>query len=166
MRRKMDIYHIKDEYINFIKEYDSSVPDNKHESRPYIGVILEIDETKYYAPFTSPKAKHQSMHNAKDFRKIDGGRLGAINFNNMIPVPDEAIIPICINDEENIQYRRLLQNQYRAISQDWSVIQATAERLHTLIFTPDTDLSPNDKKIKERCCNLPLLESIYKNWML
>ena len=84
----------------------------------------------------------------------------------MIPVPDEAIIPICINDEENIQYRRLLQNQYRAISQDWSVIQATAERLHTLIFTPDTDLSPNDKKIKERCCNLPLLESIYKNWMI
>lgn len=32
------------------------------------------------------------MRNRKDFRKIDGGRLGAINFNNMIPVYDCALI--------------------------------------------------------------------------
>lgn len=160
----MNIYHIRDEYIAFIKEYDSNVPDNKNELRPYIGVILEINGMKYYAPFTSPKAKHRNMHNTKDFRKIDGGRLGAINFNNMIPVPDEAIIPIHINEEQDLRYRRLLQNQYAAIRRDWEIIQTTAERLHTLIFTPDAELSFHDKKIKERCCNLSLLESIYGNW--
>ena len=97
----MDIYNIKDTYIEFIRTYDNRVADNKNESRPYIGIILLIGNIKYYAPFTSPKPKHRRMHNDKDFRKIDGGRLGAINFNNMIPVPDEAIIPLCIRNEQN-----------------------------------------------------------------
>ena len=160
----MDIYNIKNEYIKYIKKYDSNVADNKNESRPYIGIILEIDGIKYYAPFTSPKQKHKSMHNTKDFRKICGGQLGAINFNNMIPVPDKAILPICINQEQNLQYRRLLQKQYRAIQQDWETIQTTAEKLHTLVFMSDELLTPNDRKIKQRCCNLPLLETVYENW--
>ena len=117
-----------------------------------------------HAPFTSPKPKHRRMHNDKDFRKIDGGRLGAINFNNMIPVPDEAIIPLCIRNEQNPQYRRLLQNQYNAILSDWESIQNTAETLHSLLFMPETELSRRDRSIKARCCNLPLLESVYNNW--
>ena len=51
---------------------------------------MEIDGIKYYAQFTSPKAKHKAMKNGKDFRKIGNGILWAINFNNMIPVPDNV----------------------------------------------------------------------------
>ena len=51
---------------------------------------------KYYAPFTSPKPKHLKMKNGKDFRKIKQGEYGAINFNNMIPVPDSTLILIDI----------------------------------------------------------------------
>ena len=160
----MNIYTIKNEYIEFLRQYDYKVAKNKNESRPYVGVILTINEIKYYAPFTSPKRKHETMHNTKDFRKIAGGRLGAINLNNMIPVLDSAILPIHINDVENQQYRRLLQNQYAAIQQDSESIILAAERLYSLIFTPDESLTMNDKKIKNRCCNLPLLESIYVNW--
>ena len=35
----MDIYNIKDTYIEFIRAYDNRVADNKNESRPYIGII-------------------------------------------------------------------------------------------------------------------------------
>lgn len=160
----MDIYNIKDTYIEFIRAYDNRVADNKNELRPYIGIILLIGDVKYYAPFTSPKPKHRRMHNDKDFRKIDGGRLGAINFNNMIPVPDEAIIPLRISNEQNPQYRRLLQNQYNAILSDWEPIQNTAETLHSLLFMPEAELSRRDRSVKSRCCNLPLLESVYNNW--
>ena len=57
----MDIYNIKDTYIEFIRTYDNRVADNKNESRPYIGIILLIGNIKYYAPFTSPKPKHRRM---------------------------------------------------------------------------------------------------------
>ena len=98
----MKFYNIKDEYINYLKKYDAKVVDNKKGKRPYVGVVLEIDGIKYYTPFTSPKEKHRKMKNTKDFRKINQGIYGAINFNNMIPVVESALLLIDI-DEWKIQ---------------------------------------------------------------
>ena len=78
------------------KKYDAKVADNKKGKRPYVGVVLEIEGIKYYTPFTSPKEKHRKMKNTKDFRKINHGIYGAINFNNMIPVVDSALLLIDI----------------------------------------------------------------------
>ncbi len=72
----MKFYHIKEEYIDYLRSFDSNVAINKNESRPYVGVILEIGAIKYYAPFTSPKSKHLKMKNSIDFRKINEGKLG------------------------------------------------------------------------------------------
>ena len=53
------------------------------ELRPFVGVLLEINKCKYFAPLSSPKPKHIKMKNQVDFYKIDSGKLGAINLNNM-----------------------------------------------------------------------------------
>ena len=160
----MKFYNIKDDYILFLRRYDTKVEENKNESRPYVGVILQIGATAYYAPFTSPKPKHQKMKNGKDFRKISQGKYGAINFNNMIPVPDSALLFKDIDKEADPKYRRLLQNQYHAIKADWDAIQKTAEKLRTLILTPDDELSTYDRKVKSRCCDLSLLEKVYMGY--
>ena len=130
----MRFYHISDKYINYLHSFDEKVADNKHESRPYIGVVVQIGVVNYYAPFTSPKPKHLKMKNSIDFRKIHGGKYGAINFNNMIPVPNEALILINIEKEPNLKYRRLLQNQYIAIEKDMEAIAKTARKLRTLLL--------------------------------
>lgn len=157
----MKFYHIKDDFITFLRQFDQKVPDNKNESRPYVGVVLEIETIKYYAPFTSPKLKHKKMKNVKDFRKINNGIYGAINFNNMIPVLASALIEIDIANITDVKYRRLLQNQYNYIKADESAILRTAENLRKMIFENENDLSEHDKIIKQRCCNLPLLEKKY-----
>lgn len=54
----MKFYNVKDDYIQFLRNYDIKVAENKYESRPYVGVVFQIGEISYYAPFTSPKAKH------------------------------------------------------------------------------------------------------------
>lgn len=46
----MKFYNIKDDYIRYLRQYDFKVADNKNESRPYVGIVLEINDTKYYAP--------------------------------------------------------------------------------------------------------------------
>jgi protein AbiQ len=160
----MKFYNIKDDYIQFLRNYDNKVAENKKESRPYVGVVLEIDGVKYYAPFTSPKSKHQKMKNGKDFRKINQGKYGAINFNNMIPVPDIALLEKDIASEADQQYRRLLQNQYRAIKADWIAIEKTAKNLRKLVLTDDDELGDYDKQIKSRCCNLAVLETVFKKY--
>ena len=156
----MRFYNIKEDYINFLKQYDKKVADNKNGKRPYVGIVVEVNGMKYYTPFTSPKAKHKNMKNSKDFRKINQGVYGAINFNNMIPVIDEAVDLIDIDNIEDSQYKRLLQNQYKCIKSERKSIEDTANRLHDLIFTDNDKLSINDRRIKERCCDLPLLENV------
>ena len=160
----MRFYHIKDSYISYLKQFDEKVAENKTESRPYVGVVMEIDDIKYYAPFTSPKPKHKKMKNGKDFRKINGGLYGAINFNNMIPIVDSALIEIDIAGVNDVQYRRLLQNQYNSIKKDENGIIVTARNLHNLIFKDESELSEYEMKVKQRCCNLKILEQKYKDW--
>lgn len=104
------------------------------------------------------------MKNGKDFRKIQGGQYGAINFNNMIPVPDCALVEMDINSEPNEKYRRLLQNQYRAIKEDATGIINTATKLRTLVMTDNQFLSSYDRSVKERCCNLKMLETVYTQY--
>ena len=106
------------------------------------------------------------MKNSLDFRKIDEGKLGAINFNNMIPVPNKAIIPISIEEIEDFKYRRLLQNQYNAISKEWNTIIKIAKELRILLLKNDKQLKPFELKIKNRCCNLKILETKFQDYKI
>ncbi len=161
----MRFYCIKDEYIKYLKKFDLKICENKKETRPYLGVVLEIDGIKYYAPFSSPKLKHLKMKNSKDFRKIKNGELGVINFNNMIPVLDECLILIDINNIKDDKYKRLLQNQYKAINEEENKIKDIAAKLRKMILTDNDKLTSDDLRIKDRCCNLKLLENVYYKYI-
>lgn len=70
----------------------------------------------YFAPLSSPKPKHLTMNkNMVDIWKIEDGKLGVVNFNNMIPcfmsVLTEAIPKI-----QDIKYKKLLENQISSIN--------------------------------------------------
>ena len=160
----MKFYHIKDTYINFLRKYDEKVPENKNESRPYVGIVLTIGDIEYYAPFSSPKPKHKKMRNTKDFRKIGGGLYGEINFNNMIPLVKSALIYINIKSIDDVKYRSLLLNQYRSIVSDADKIKENASELYSLIQKDDAELSVYEQKIKSRCCNLSVLEKVFRQY--
>ena len=160
----MKFYHIKEDFITYLRQFDTKVAENKNQTCPYVGIVLEVNSVKYYAPFSSPKPKHKKMKNGKDFRKINNGLYGAINFNNMIPVLNSALIEIDIANIADVKYRRLLQNQYNSIKADEKGILKTAENLRKLIFDDEKNLSEHDKVIKRRCCDLVLLEEKYIEW--
>jgi protein AbiQ len=82
----MRLYNVKNDYIDYLRKFESKVLFNKNEKRPYVGVVHAIGDTNFYVPLSSPKAKFASMKNAKDFHKIAGGKYGIINFNKMIPI--------------------------------------------------------------------------------
>lgn len=55
------------------------------------------------------------MKNSIDFLRLDGGKLGAINFNNMIPVKNDNITLIDLKQDFYIisdeKYKKLLHDQ-------------------------------------------------------
>ncbi len=162
----LDIYHVSDKYIDYLRQFDTRVAYNKEGKRPYVGVVVQIENTKYYAPFTSPKPKHLQMKDAKDFMKLEKGAYGAINFNNMIPVPDSQLIKVSIDEIKDEKYRYLLNRQLDVIRRNEAVIISHAVILRDLLISDEDDLSWIDIKVKNRCCNLKILESAYNNFSL
>ena len=126
---------------------------DKKSSRPFVGIIFSIMDFTYYAPLTSPKPKHLHMSNQIDFLKINNGILGAINFNNMIPVNDFSIKEISMRMDEDdtqdlVMYKQLLMNQLSWCNSHRDSILKQAEKLYNLIV--------NDKawkSLSDRCCN-------------
>ncbi|MCL2814814.1 MAG: type III toxin-antitoxin system ToxN/AbiQ family toxin [Oscillospiraceae bacterium] len=161
----MELYNVSDFYIDYLRNFEPEVLFNKHEKRPYVGVVYVINSINYYVPLASPKTKYNNMKNSKDFHKIDGGKYGAINFNKMIPVGDEELIKVDINNEPNYAYKNLLTNQFRELINLKNIIYRKSQGVYDL-FTTKEKLTPSDIKIKKRCCDFILLEQKMNEYIL
>lgn len=114
MRNKIYFYTVNPSYCDFLRQFDKCVPYNfdKKDTRHFVGVLIKINDSLYYAPLTSPKPKHLKMKNQLDFIKIKGGELGAINLNNMIPISQRELKEISFSSYSDDKYKSLLQNQW------------------------------------------------------
>ena len=88
------------------------------------------------------------MKNSLDFIKIEQGKLGAINLNNMIPVPPNAILEFDISKEEE-SYRNLLYGQLNFINKHGSEICSKAEKLYCSVTQYHSYLEKRCAKFKE-----------------
>lgn len=131
---------------------------NRKNTRPFIGILININGIDYVVPLASPKEKHKNMKNQQDFIKINNGLWGAINFNNMIPVNASLIskinMDILTTDEpQTRQYKELLRNQLTWCNSHSEKIIKTSNKLYSMII--NNKCSPN---LKQRCCDFKLLE--------
>ena len=125
---RLKLYKVSADYLDSIREIEPKVSLLK-ERRPFLGILITIDSNNYLAPLTSPKPKHKTMKNLEDFIKIDSGNYGAINLNNMIPVPETKYEEININEEKDNFYKILLQNQLTWCNKNKEIIIKKAENL-------------------------------------
>ena len=157
----LHLYRITEEYSRYIYEENNKVMKNfaTKRRRPYIGIVLEINNINYFAPMSSPKEKHKLMKNNIDFIKINDGRDGIINLNNMIPVPLLCCEKIDINQEikQNKKYGLILKYQYIWCNKNY--ILNKANKLYNLII-----LNKANMKLKNRCCDFKCLEEKYKKF--
>ena len=100
-KQRFHLYHIDMKYIRDLARVDDKVMSVSRqigkERRPFVGIVVICNQKKYCIPLTSPKPKHQTMKNDKDFsRMFDKGNklIGCLNFNNMLPVDDSVLLPI------------------------------------------------------------------------
>lgn len=158
---RLNLYTIDPDYISGLRNYDKKVQINHGEhQRPYVGIILYIHGIHYFAPLAHPKEKHKHMDNLMDVIKIQNGRFGIINLNNMVPVPEgkESRIDFRVSDsmEDSEKYYRIrLQKEYIWINNHRDFIVSRADK----VYRKYCDKSLPDK-IRDRCCNFPLLEKV------
>ena len=125
----LKIVKVDSTYCDYLRKFDNKVVYNKNkkELRPFIGILFRIDDLEYFAPLTSPKPKHKKMKNKLDFLKIKNGELGAVNFNNMIPVDSSNYSLIDLNnknvDIEKLKYQKLLKEQLDWLNSNYNQLK-------------------------------------------
>lgn len=165
MALHLEIVKINSEYCDYLRKYDNKVSYNKDEKelRPFIGILFHINNCEYFAPLSSPKRKHKNMKNTIDFFKIKDGELGAVNFNNMIPVDKESYSLVDLNKKSvtsaELKYQKLLTEQLNWLNAHYFQIKNKSFKLYTLY---NNNKLPQN--IKERCCNFKLLEDKCQTW--
>lgn len=156
---KLKIYEIDAKYLAYMKSYAEHIfYDSKDKSsRKYIGIILEIEGVKYFAPLSSFKNKHKKMDEGVDFIKIKD--YAVININNMIPVPEGCYHLVDVNGEKDPHYKYLLQAEAREINRQKNRIVKNAGivRSHKIAKENTTSLG-------KRCNDFISLESACNNY--
>ncbi len=159
MFRKIIIVKVDSKYCDFLRKYENKVPYNagEKELRPFVGILFNIGNCEYFAPLSSPKPKHSRLANTLDLIKIDNGKLGVINFNNMIPVNKSNYNIIDLNEKTNDKNKSarilLLKNQLRWLNKNRVDIYEKSSNLYKKYVN---NLLPIN--VRNRCCNFILLE--------
>ncbi len=157
---------VNSEYCDYLRRFDNKVSYNKNkkELRPFIGILFKIENCEYFAPLSSPKPKHKTMKATIDFLKIKDGELGAVNFNNMIPVRENNYAIVNLNkpafNESEQKYQKMLIEQLDWLNAHYRQIKSKSFKLYNLYIN---DKLP--KNIKIRCCNFKLLEEKCKEYI-
>ena len=161
----LKIVRVSSDYCDYLRKFDNKVAYNKYEKelRPFIGILFKIDECEYFAPLSSPKEKHKKMKNTVDFFKIKNGELGAVNFNNMIPVSKNNYSLVELNKEtltiSEFKYQKLLREQLEWLNANYYQVKNKSFKLYNLYNNGKLP-----ENIMKRCCNFKLLEEKCKQY--
>ncbi len=153
----LKIYIIDDEYIDYLSQFDIHVSWNKEQSRPYIGIVLKVENYLYFALLYSYKIKYDKYKDNPSFIRIKdrkGRNLSIIRFAEMIPVSEEAIRLLDFNERGN-KYKDLLQTEIDFINDNKDIIYAKANKIYINVVKIKIpffiNISCNYKLLEEKC---------------
>ena len=142
----MRLYSVSDNYIEYLRNifprvYSNKIANRTH-TRKYLGVVFKLNDFNYYIPLSSPKDAHDyiMLNGKKVIRKdsiivirmvVKGTLKGTLQIGTMIPVPDKALIQYNLQDEQDISYKELVQDEIIFIRKNANKIIKTAKLLYS-----------------------------------
>lgn len=168
MSKRFKLYNINIKYIRNLHNVDDNVPSVSpqigKQARPFLGIVVLINGSKFCIPFTSNSGKKnkkfETMRENITFRKIrdkDGKVLAALNLNNMIPVRDEYVTEIDLkirpkDSQELIRWKKLCIKELDWCQSNQDEIERLANELYRIY---SSDVPFGKRRI---CLNFPALE--------
>ena len=158
--KALKIYEVNPYYVKFLSIYQEHLFSEKdgNISRKYIGIVLDINGYKYFAPLTSFKEKHRKMKERVDLIKIKD--IAVINLNNMIPVPEGEFKLVDIIGTKDKNYKYLLQTENIEINKRKERIRKNA-----IIVYRHKCVNNNGTPLSQRTSDFKKLEQAYKSYI-
>lgn len=178
LRRKgaflVEIIDVNDDYIEWLQKTFPSVLDAKRfyraHKRKYVGVVFQIFDYSYFAPFSSPKVKDFKkdgtikkdsifvLHMTKDSTYGEKQLLGTIKLMNMIPVPEQCVETYLIEDEGDEQYKQLVADELKWIQKNQTKILSKARALYYFKKNEFKNKNEQNKLVYESILPFELIE--------
>ena len=182
----LSFYKINEAYIESLQIIDPDVriSTGDKRTRPYVGIVLTIEDRLFFAPLSSP-AKFPSTLDANELQitkakksNIEKRRISIKVFSNkhvhlcnviigkIIPVPSSQITEISINDllassDSSVKkYGDLLQKEYYAINAMKDTIYDKALHFYKKSLT-----NTLPKHNKTHCVNLQKAIAYHDSWI-
>lgn len=135
-------YKVEKDYLRFLHSKDAQVfymNTERYERKPHFGIIVGINDMNYCIPLTSAKPRHLEWANisrqnvliyeitdrsslrrtdiykqvgTNSYKKI----MAVLEIRKMIPVNDDLCTYIDFSQEQDPDYRALLEKEYRFLS--------------------------------------------------
>ncbi|MCX0413787.1 type III toxin-antitoxin system ToxN/AbiQ family toxin [Clostridium perfringens] len=158
---KLDFYEIDLKYLEYLKTYaDSSVSDYKYKNTKfYVGIILEINGLKYFAPVSSfpIKQKTNLLIKVRDKYSEELVVVGSVRLCFMIPVNDTVVKRFIINNYWNTKSISLIRKELSWCRENAEAIKKLAKRVYKW--------GCNEKDYNyKNCCDFRKLEIAYNNY--
>jgi len=153
----LKFFTVDENYIQYLKKFDSKVPDNYSSTKPFVGVLFNINGLDYIAPLTSAKPKHASIKNSSptSFKVFDGTTegelLALVQLNNMIPVKKSHVRKLEVKSQD-LKYKFLLFKEINYIRTHRDKLLKKASKLYGLVTNKKI---PNFVNVS---CNFKVLE--------
>ncbi|MCL2420927.1 MAG: type III toxin-antitoxin system ToxN/AbiQ family toxin [Defluviitaleaceae bacterium] len=155
MDKPLDFYEVSADYISYLSQFDSKVPqiDYSEASRHnkfLCGIVLSVKGHDYFAPvssFITPQRTNVIIKNE------EGHPISSIRFSFMIPVPPDVVFVKHIKQEPSREYRRLLDLELRFCLDNEKVIRRVAKYVYTAV------VEKRDPIMVKNCCDFKKLEA-------
>lgn len=176
-------YTVDADYLEFLNSKDSEVYYNasyRNVVKPFIGIIIDMAEYKYFIPLTSAKEKHAKWKNNCDghflvYEIIDKSVtiigdvykaysddkkmhvMSVLDIKKMIPVPENSYHRITFSELEDERYKDLFEKEYAFCLTIKNKILAKAEKIYKH--------QKDSKIVRYAYCNFTCCENLLKEWV-
>ena len=133
-------YVIDKKYIKYLSEFEKHISYNKDEighSRPYLGIVLKINNYNYFVPLYSYKEHYTKYKNNPSFFFVYDRKnkpLAIIKFSAMVPVPKNFdVVGLLRYNEQDEKYKNLISAEYRYINSNKREIYKRANKMYIAV---------------------------------
>ena len=177
---RLHLYTIDMKYVRNLSNADKNImstsPQLGKVHRPFVGILVLLNNKTYCIPLTSPKEKFEGKKNSIDFIKIlhptsknENGAfkvIGALNLNNMIPVDISVLQKIDLqirstDTPKTVAYKELMKDQLSWCQANQDIILKRANQLYDVI----TKYPEKNRNLVRRCCNFLKLEAVLERYI-
>lgn len=176
-------YTIDADYLEYLNSKDSEVYYNafyRNAIKPFVGIIIDMTECKYFIPLTSAKEKHKKWKNSCDehfliYEVIDKSVnisgdvykeyskdkkmhvLSVLDIKKMIPVPSDAYERIAFDELSDERYQDLFKKEYAFCLTIKDKILIKAEKIYKHQKETQT--------VRRTYCDFSCCENAMREWM-